>query len=144
LEQAVPSRGRKKKSASDCEVVFRTPAPDKSRAKSLRRELVGRKVSLTESYHLRRPSLETTRLSSKGQVVLPKSVRDAHQWRPGTEFIVENTADGVLLRPAKPFPPTRLEDVAGCLRYGAKPKTLRQMEAAIGIEVKARRGLGRF
>ena len=61
--------------------------------------------------------METTRLSSKGQVILPKSVRDAHQWRPGTEFIVENTADGVLLRPAKPFPPTRFEDVVGCLRY---------------------------
>ena len=88
--------------------------------------------------------METTRLSSKGQVILPKSVRDAHQWRPGTEFIVENTADGVLLRPAKPFPPTRLEDVAGCLRYAGKPKTLSQMEGAIRAEVKARRGRGRY
>jgi AbrB family looped-hinge helix DNA binding protein len=88
--------------------------------------------------------METTRLSSKGQVILPKSVRDAHKWRPGTEFIVENTADGILLRPAKPFPPTRLEDVAGCLRYAGKPKTLSQMQAAIRAEVKARRGRGRY
>jgi AbrB family looped-hinge helix DNA binding protein len=88
--------------------------------------------------------MESTRLSSKGQVILPKSVRDAHHWRPGTEFIVESTADGVLLRPAKPFAPTRLEDVAGCLRYAGKPKTLRQIDAAITAEVKARRGRGRY
>ncbi|PZN73131.1 MAG: hypothetical protein DM484_23225 [Candidatus Methylumidiphilus alinenensis] len=29
--------------------------------------------------------METTRLSSKGQVILPKSVRDAHHWSPGSE-----------------------------------------------------------
>ena len=33
--------------------------------------------------------METTKLSSKGQVVLPKSVRDAHKWQPGAEFAVE-------------------------------------------------------
>jgi AbrB family looped-hinge helix DNA binding protein len=79
--------------------------------------------------------MEKTRLSSKGQVILPKSVRDAHRWPPGTEFIVEDTAEGVLLRLAKPLPPTRLEDVVGCLRYAGKPKTLGHMEAAIRSEV---------
>jgi AbrB family looped-hinge helix DNA binding protein len=88
--------------------------------------------------------METTRLSSKGQVVLPKSIRDAHRWQPGTELMVEDTTAGVLLRPAKPFPPTRIEDVAGCLRYMGKPKTLAQMDATIGIEVKARRARGRY
>ena len=88
--------------------------------------------------------METTRLSSKGQVVLPKPIRDARRWRSGTEFIVEATAEGVLLRPAKPFAPSRLEDVAGSLRYAGKAKTIRQMDAAIGAEVKARRGRGRY
>ncbi|HLW71813.1 MAG TPA: AbrB/MazE/SpoVT family DNA-binding domain-containing protein [Candidatus Binataceae bacterium] len=88
--------------------------------------------------------METTRLSSKGQVILPKSVRDARRWRPGTEFIVEQTADGVLLRTAKPFPPSRLDEVAGCLRYTGKPKSLGQMKAAIEAELKARRGRGRY
>lgn len=88
--------------------------------------------------------METTRLSSKGQVILPKAVRDSHCWRPGTEFIVESVGNGVVLRPAKSFPPSRLEDVAGCLRYGGKPKSVAQMEAAIGAEVKARRGRGRY
>jgi AbrB family looped-hinge helix DNA binding protein len=88
--------------------------------------------------------METTRLSSKGQVVLPKPIRDARRWRPGTELTVEDTADGVLLRPVKPFAPSRLEDVAGSLRYAGKPKTIRQMDVAIRAEVKARRGRGRY
>jgi AbrB family looped-hinge helix DNA binding protein len=87
--------------------------------------------------------VDTTILSSSGQVILPKSIRDAHRWQPGTEFIVESTAEGVLLRPLKRFPQTRVEDVAGFLRYADKPKTLKQMEAAIGAEVKARRDSGR-
>jgi len=49
--------------------------------------------------------METPRHSSKGRVILPRSVRDAHRWRLGAEVIVENTADGILLRSAKPFPP---------------------------------------
>jgi AbrB family looped-hinge helix DNA binding protein len=102
-----------------------------------------RRVCLTESFRLKSTSGNNP-ASSKGQVVLPKSVRDAHQWRPGTEFIVENTADGVLLRSAKPFPPTRLENVVGCLRYAGKPKTLSQMETAVRAEVKGRRGRGRY
>ncbi|MFZ1886843.1 MAG: AbrB/MazE/SpoVT family DNA-binding domain-containing protein [Candidatus Binataceae bacterium] len=88
--------------------------------------------------------METTRLSSKGQVVLPKPIRDARRWRPGTELTVEDTADGVLLRPVKPFAPSRLEDVAGSLRYAGKPQTIRQMDAVIRAEVKARRGRGRY
>jgi len=88
--------------------------------------------------------METTRLSSKGQVILPKSVRDANHWLPGTEFIVENLPNGVLLRPLKPFAPSRLEEVAGCLRNPGKAKTLAQMEAAIGAEVKKRHARGRY
>ena len=38
--------------------------------------------------------METTKLSSKGQVILPVSIRLAKQWRAGVEFAVENTADG--------------------------------------------------
>ena len=60
--------------------------------------------------------MQTTRLSSKGQVILPKSVRDAHHWEPGTEFSVEAVGDGVLLRPLRSVAHSRLEDVAGCLR----------------------------
>lgn len=44
----------------------------------------------------------TTRLSAKGQVVIPKDVRDAQGWLPGTEFEVVERPDGVLLRATAP------------------------------------------
>ena len=65
--------------------------------------------------------METTKLSSKGQVIIPKSVREAHRWEPGTEFTVEDTPQGVLLKPRKLFPETRLEDLVGCVGYQGPP-----------------------
>jgi AbrB family looped-hinge helix DNA binding protein len=88
--------------------------------------------------------VETTRLSSKGQIVLPKNIRTSRSWGPGTEFTVEQTADGVLLRPANRFPATRLSDVVGCLQWKGKPKLTEQMKAAIGREVARRHDRGRY
>jgi AbrB family looped-hinge helix DNA binding protein len=88
--------------------------------------------------------MEKTRLSSKGQVILPKAIRESRRWRPGTEFVVEDAADGVILRPTKPMPPSRLDEVARCLNYKGKPKSLRQMESAIAAETRARRARGRY
>jgi AbrB family looped-hinge helix DNA binding protein len=88
--------------------------------------------------------LETTRLSSKGQLVLPKRLRESRNWQPGTTFVIEEGKEGLVLRPLRPFPPTRLEDVVGCLPYRGKPKTLRQMQKALEAEVKERRGRGRY
>ena len=88
--------------------------------------------------------METTRLSTKGQIVLPKNIRASRAWGPGTEFVVEETGDGILLRPAGRFPETHLDDVAGCLRSKGKAKTLAQMRDAIGREVKRRHDRGRY
>jgi AbrB family looped-hinge helix DNA binding protein len=43
-----------------------------------------------------------TRLSSEGQVIIPKAVRDRHGWLPGLELEVEDRGDAVVLRPATP------------------------------------------
>ena len=86
----------------------------------------------------------TTRLSSKGQLILPKAVRDAHGWKPGMEFVVEETVDGVVLRERKPFPRTTWDEVVGCLKYSGPPKTLKEMDQAIGREVKRRHARGRY
>ena len=42
-----------------------------------------------------------TKVSAKGQVVIPKDVRDRLKWTPGTELEVVHGAAGVMLR-AKP------------------------------------------
>lgn len=79
-----------------------------------------------------------TRLSSKGQVVLPSSIRSAKKWKAGTAFTVEATDDGVLLKPLKPFPPTRIEDVFGSARYRGPAKTIEEMDAAVLAEARRR------
>lgn len=83
--------------------------------------------------------METTRLSSKGQVVLPRSVRTAHKLEAGAEFSVESTPEGVLLRPLKPFAPTRVKDVFGSAGYRGRALSLAQMDAAVAAEAKKRR-----
>ena len=42
-----------------------------------------------------------------------------------------DTGDGILLKPKKPFEETNLEDVAGCLQYEGKAKTLLDMKRQI-------------
>jgi AbrB family looped-hinge helix DNA binding protein len=88
--------------------------------------------------------METTRLSTKGQVSLPKGIRVSRAWAPGTVFTIEEVGDGVLLRPAARFPATNLEDVAGCLRSPRKPKTEAQMRGANRREVTRRHDRGRY
>ncbi len=88
--------------------------------------------------------METTRLSSKGQVILPKSVRDAHQWVAGTEFEVEDRPEGVLLRPKKRFALTELGEVIGCTGYRGPAKSLEDMEEAIAQGVRERYAGGRY
>ena len=43
--------------------------------------------------------MQTTLLSSKGQVIIPKTLRDAHRWHTGTRLEVLETAEGILLKP---------------------------------------------
>jgi AbrB family looped-hinge helix DNA binding protein len=88
--------------------------------------------------------METTRLSSKGQIILPKTVRDLHHWVPGTDFSVEDSGDGVLLRPIKTGAPSRLDEVVGCLRVTGPARTIEEMDAAIDAELRDRRDRGRY
>jgi AbrB family looped-hinge helix DNA binding protein len=54
------------------------------------------------------------KMSSKGQIVVPKSIRDAHGWDEGTEFEFEDDGNKILLKPvddlAGHFPPISLEE----------------------------------
>ena len=80
--------------------------------------------------------MSATRLSSRGQIVIPAEIRKAHGWRPGRVFEVIDTPEGVLLRPKPLFPPAKLEDVTGILKYDGPPKTIEEMDEAITEEVR--------
>lgn len=75
--------------------------------------------------------MEITHLSSQGQVIIPEALRAAHHWEAGQELIAIGVGDGILLKPKKPFPETTLEQVAGCLKFQGKPKSLAELENAI-------------
>lgn len=72
--------------------------------------------------------MATTGLSSKGQVTLPKAVRDRHGWQPGVELEAEDRGGAVVLRPAKPFAQTTLDEVRSCLKYDGPPFTIEDMD----------------
>jgi AbrB family looped-hinge helix DNA binding protein len=88
--------------------------------------------------------MDITRLSTKGQIIVPKNIRASRAWEPGMEFRVEETADGILLRPVGQFPETRLDEVAGRLHSKSKPKTSAQIRAAVAREVSKRHDRGRY
>ena len=84
------------------------------------------------------PEQLTTTVSTKGQVILPKAIRRALRWEAGTRLVVENTPEGVLLKPEPAFAETRPEDVFGCLAYDGAPKSLSDMQAGVLAESKRR------
>lgn len=83
--------------------------------------------------------MKTTKLSSNGRISLPRSVRRARNLQPGTEFVVEDTPEGILLRPVKPFSRTEVDAVFGSLRCSRGAKTVEEMHDAVLAEAKPRR-----
>ena len=84
--------------------------------------------------------MEKTKLSSKGQIVIPKSVRDAHGWTEGAEFTIEDRTDGVFLRFDKTsiFPRTRIEDVVGIANYKGPRKSIEDMKRGVDEAMRKR------
>jgi AbrB family looped-hinge helix DNA binding protein len=80
----------------------------------------------------------TTIVSTKGQVILPKAVRERRDWTAGTRLEVEDTVDGVLLRRAPAFAPTRPEEVFGLLPRPGAPRSVEEMDAAVLEEARRR------
>ena len=75
--------------------------------------------------------MQFTRMSSKGQVVIPHRIRAAREWAPGLEFEVEDLAEGVLLRPRPPMAQTSIADVVGCTGYVGPRRSLAEMRNAV-------------
>lgn len=81
----------------------------------------------------------SVRLSTKGQLVVPKEVRLRHGWNEGVELVLEDEGQGVMLRAARRLPETTLDDIVGCAGYRGPMKTLEEMEAAIARGARERR-----
>ena len=79
--------------------------------------------------------MQTTTLSSKGQVIIPKTLRAALRWAPGTQLEVHETPEGVLLRPAvlaqKASLPEGLAAIRRRVAYAGPTVSLEDMSAAV-------------
>ena len=80
----------------------------------------------------------TITVSTKGRILLPKVIRRALRWEAGMRLIVENTPEGVLLRPEPAFEETRPEDVFGSLVCNGEPRSPAEMDAGVLAEAKRR------
>jgi len=72
-----------------------------------------------------------TKLSTKGQVIIPKEVREHQGWTPGAELLVEEHGKTVVLRPRQPTGSTTLRDLLGIAGYQGPRRSLDEMEAGI-------------
>ncbi len=78
--------------------------------------------------------LATTRMSSKGQVVIPEEVRDRLGLKAGTQFVVVGKRDAVILKAISAPPVMEFNDLIGQARRQARRAGLRRsdVKSAVG------------
>ena len=65
--------------------------------------------------------METSKVSSKWQVVIPRAVRKTERIRVGSEVTFERTAEGILLRPVGAGPRLTAEQGYGVIETRRRP-----------------------
>lgn len=68
--------------------------------------------------------------------MLPKRVREKHEWVPGQEFEIVDTEEGILLRPRSPFPQTSFEEVQGVTNYDGPRVPTHRLTGAAAVRKK--------
>ncbi len=75
--------------------------------------------------------MESVALSSRGQFVLPKAIRDRHHWQAGTRLVVIDRGDEVVIKSAEPFVVTEFEASDAPSVYTGKRLSLADMDRAV-------------
>ena len=83
--------------------------------------------------------MESVALSSKGQLVLPKAIRDRHHWTTGTRIQIIERGDEVILKAAELFPCSVFETLDAESVYKGNPLSLEEMDTAIAVEAGKRK-----
>jgi len=77
----------------------------------------------------------STKISSKGQVVIPKDVRDRYRFVTGEALDVVDRPDGVLLRKRAPRPDASFDEITARIRarvrYEGPPVSIEDMSETI-------------
>jgi AbrB family looped-hinge helix DNA binding protein len=82
-------------------------------------------------------SLATTRLSSKGQVVIPEDVRNKLGLKAGAQFVVVGEGDVVILKVIAPPPKAEFQALVSKARRAARKAGLRAADVRSAVK-KAR------
>lgn len=73
-------------------------------------------------------SLSTTKLSSKGQVVIPEEIREAMGLEPGVQFVVVYEGDSIMLKVISQPTLKKLKSLREKVRLQAKKSGLSQTD----------------
>ncbi len=86
--------------------------------------------------------MQTTVLSSKGQIIIPKAMRDSRHWHAGTRLAVCDTPEGLLLKPVVVDQKTPLTQGLASIRqriaYAGPAVSIEYMNAAVLSEAARR------
>ena len=74
------------------------------------------------------PLNATTRMSSKGQVVIPEAIRNALRLGAGSEFVVVAEGDVVILKTIQPPPMSDFDDIVGEARRQAQQAGMKRAD----------------
>jgi AbrB family looped-hinge helix DNA binding protein len=83
-------------------------------------------------------TVATTRMSSKGQVVIPESIREQLGLRAGDEFVVVGDGDVVVLKTLAAPDPKRFAGLVAKARKDAKAAGLTPVQVSRAVQ-RARR-----
>jgi AbrB family looped-hinge helix DNA binding protein len=84
--------------------------------------------------------LATTRLSSRGQVVIPEEIRTALRLEPGAQFVVLADADVVILKRIDAPPRSEIRALAAKARKHARRAGMKPADVQRAIRGVRRRG----
>lgn len=71
--------------------------------------------------------MPTVTLSTTGQVVIPKEIRDALHWEVGAELTLTEVGNGILLKATPKKSGKRLEDLIGMLQHDGPPIPIEEL-----------------
>jgi len=77
--------------------------------------------------------MATTKMSSKGQVVIPEEIRKRLGLKPGSQFIVVGNKDVVILKALSPPSMGEFDDLIAEARRQAKQAKMKRSDIAAAI-----------
>ena len=76
----------------------------------------------------------TTRLSSKGQIVIPEAIRRRLGLDPGSEFVVLGDGDTIVLQRVRPPSVRDFDTIVARARQAARRAGMRRSDVAAAID----------